>query len=116
MCDIAAKLSPASDDLAATLYPPIEPTEVRTASVALIKICRKLLDQEILSAAFEKPVNNHSEKINPTETISKEEGIGNKISDWSDFLIKALNHNETQLNLRLAERGLNSLTVEERND
>ena len=35
----------------------------------------------------------------------------NVVSNWAEFLAKALRHNEEQLELRLAERGINNLDL-----
>ena len=117
LCDICAKLSPASDDLAATLYPPIEPLEVQTAATTLITISKALLDERLLLSVLQMPIHHKGEKVLSVQGETKDEGENspkNSISNWAEFLAKALNHNEEQLNLRLAERGLNILSVEEK--
>ena len=107
LCDLCANLSPASDDLAATLYPPIDPTEVTTAAKSLITISKKLLDENLLISVLQKPVKNR------IENGDIEQGQKDEVQNWAQFLAKALKHNEDQLNLKLAERGMNVLTVDE---
>lgn len=117
LCDICAKLSPASDDLAATLYPPVEPLEVQTAATSLITISKDLLDERLLLSVLQMPINHKGKKVLTAEGDTKaqgEKGPNDGFNNWAEFLAKALNHNEEQLNLRLAERGLNTLSVEEK--
>ena len=102
LCDVCAKLSPASDDLAATLYPPIDPMEVSTAAKSLISISKHLLDDNLLTTVLQKPVKNKMEN-----------GQNEAVQNWSQFLSNALKHNEDQLNMKLAERGIDNLKVDE---
>ena len=106
LCDVCAKLSPASDDLAATLYPPIDPTEVSTAAKLLIKISKQLLEENLLTSVLEKPVKC------TTENANQEKRPNEVVQNWAQFLNNALKHNEDQLNLKLAERGIESLQVD----
>ena len=62
LCDICGKLSPASDELAATLYPPIEPLEVNSASSCLITISNELLHDGLLLSVLQLPVEIRGEK------------------------------------------------------
>ena len=114
LCDACAKLSPLSDDLASTLYPPIDPSEVNQAAISLIGACKDLLDGEMLFLVLQAPVitksTNVSNKGLEIETPSVE-GSNQNVKSWAEFLASALKHNETQLNLKLAERGITRLSV-----
>jgi hypothetical protein len=115
LCDICAKASPASDDLAATLYPPIEPLEVNNAASCLITISNELLHDGLLLSVLQLPVKfTGANALNVRDQCEK--GSNGNVSNWAEFLEKALKHNEDQLNLRLAERGLNILDVEDKHD
>jgi len=117
LCDICARLSPASDDLAATLYPPIEHMEVKAAATSLITISKELLDEKLLMSVLQMPINDKSRKTITLEEGTKDQGKEDRhesFINWAEFLAKALNHNEEQLNLRLAERGISTLIVDER--
>ena len=111
LCGICAKLSPASDDLAATLYPPIEPIEVSDEAKTLIAISRQLLDDRLLLSVLQMPVKLTG--LNVTEPQSLKDPNQN-VKNWAEFLANALKHNEGQLNLKLAERGLTNLIVAEK--
>ena len=63
LSDACAKLSPASDDLAAALYPPIEPAEVQTAASTLITISKQLMDKKILVSVLHTPIKGKAEKL-----------------------------------------------------
>ena len=112
LCDACAKLSPLSDDLASTLYPPIDPSEVNQAAISLISACKELLDNKMLFLVLLTPVITKSTNVsNQKLEIETTEGSNQTVKSWAEFLSSALKHNETQLNLKLAERGISKLSA-----
>jgi len=114
LCDICAKLSPVSDDLASTLYPPIDPSEVSDAATSLITISRQLLDEGLLLSVLQMPVKIKGLNVSASQGQSQVQcvkGPNENVKNWADFLANALKHNEEQLNMKLAERGLSIMTV-----
>ena len=89
LCDVCSGISPCVDEFSASLYPPIDPEAVAEKSRSVIQLS--------------KEIHQHIQ--------DKHYALEVEVSQWSDFLLKALNHNETQLQIGLAGRQLNNLTV-----
>lgn len=80
------------------------------------------MDKKILLSVLHTPITGKGEKLSVNiqprpqiAEIGKSESVitddGKNVSNWAEFLAKALRHNAEQLNLRLAERGINNLEL-----
>ena len=91
------------------------PEQLAETSICLITISNELLHDGLLLSVLQLPVQFKGENAVKLQDQC-EKGSNRNVSNWAEFLEKALKHNEDQLNLRLAERGLNILDVEDKNE
>lgn len=89
LSDICARISPCIDEYSEVLYPPIEPEQVRAKSSVIIQ-----LSNDIHSTLIGKHYSNDEE-----------------VNQWREFLLKALKHNETQVEVALTGQELSKMLV-----
>jgi len=89
LSDVCSRISPCIDEYSEVLYPPIEPEEVRAKSRIIIQ-----LSNEIHSTLVGKHYSNDEE-----------------VKQWREFLLKALKHNEMQVEVALTGQELGKMLV-----
>jgi len=89
LCDMCVRVSPCVDEYSEVLYPPIEADEVRAKSATIIQ-----LSTDIHAKLAGKHFARDSE-----------------VNQWREFLLKALDHNKTQVEIALTGQELNKLSV-----
>ena len=87
--EISMKVSPAVDDLSLTLYPPLSASDIETNSQSLINLCRKMLDS--------------LKNVHFVESSDLEQ--------WGQFLTKALDHNQSKLEMAITQLKLNAVEI-----
>jgi hypothetical protein len=84
------KISPASDDLAMAMYPPIAVEDLEDNAKVLVNTCKDLIQLHLKDKTF----------------VSASD-----YEEWAIFLLKALDHNRHKLDLVITQSKLESVTV-----
>ena len=89
LCDVCVRVSPCVDEYSEVLYPPIEAEEVRSKSGTIIQLSRDI----------------HA------NLVGKHFARDQEVDTWRDFLLKALDHNKTQVEIALTGREMDKMSV-----